>query len=74
MQTLKSSPSSCSFSFSVSPSPQDFGRTSLSLLAKVFSQIIKELCNQDLTHSFDKLKSLSVKSVPQVVIRDACGT
>ena len=32
------------------------------------------MCDQDLTHSLDTLKSFSVKSVPQVVIWDACDT
>ena len=35
---------------------------------------MEKACDQDLTHSLDTLKSLSIKSVPQVVIRDAYGT
>ena len=31
-------------------------------------------CDQDLTNSLDTLKSISVKIVPQVVIRDVYGT
>ena len=34
----------------------------------------KKAYDQDLTHSLDTLKSISVKTVPQVVIRDPCGT
>ena len=32
------------------------------------------MSDQDLTYSLDTLKSLSVKSVPEVVICDACAT
>ena len=32
------------------------------------------MCDQNLTHSLDTLKSLSINIVAQVVIRDACGT
>ena len=32
------------------------------------------MCDQDLSHSLDILKYLSVNIVPQVVIHNACGT
>ena len=32
------------------------------------------MCDQNLTHSLDTLKSLSINIVAQVVIRDACDT
>ena len=32
-----------------------------------------ELCDQDLTHSLETPKDLSLKIVPEVVIRDACS-
>ena len=32
------------------------------------------MCGQDLTHSLDTARNISVKNVPQVVIRDVCGT
>ena len=35
---------------------------------------MEKACDQDLTHSLDTLKSLSLKIVPQIVIRDTCGT
>ena len=46
----------------------------LKLFRKRFRISIKKACDQDLIHSLDKLKGLSVKNVPQVVTRDACGT
>ena len=32
------------------------------------------MCDQDLTHFFDRPKYISVKIVSEVVIRDTCGT
>ena len=50
------------------------GRTAKSFLVNVLSWVIKKACDQGLTHSLDTLKSFSVKIVPEVVVRDACGT
>ena len=41
---------------------------------KRFIKVTKKACDQDLTYSLGTLKSLPIKIVPQVVIRDACGT
>ena len=57
----------CDQDWTCSHSRQDFGWTALSFLAK-------EACDQDLTHSLNTLKSLFVKSVPEVAICNACGT
>ena len=50
------------------------GRATKIFLATVLRLIIKREFDRDLTHSLDKLKNISVKNLPQVVIRDACGT
>ena len=50
------------------------GHTTKSLLANVLILVIKKTCDQDLTHSLETPKHISVKIVPQVVIRVACGT
>ena len=50
------------------------GWAAKSYLFNFLSCVIKKACDQDLTYSLDTLNSLSVKSVSQVVIRDACGT
>ena len=50
------------------------GRTPKNFLANVLTLVIKKTCDQDLTHSLDTPKHISVKIVPEVVIRDACGT
>ena len=50
------------------------GRTAKSYLVNVLSQAIKKAYDQDLPHSLDTLKSLSIKVIPKVVICDACGT
>ena len=62
------------FFFKVKFSQQDFARTTLSFLGNVLWKIIKEESDQDLTYSLDTLKTLSIKSVPEVVIRGVCGT
>ena len=46
----------------------------LKLFSKRLMIIIKEACDQDLTHCLDTLTSFPVKSVPEVVIRDVCDT
>ena len=48
------------------------GRTAKSFLVNVLSQVIKKVCDQDLTHSLDTLNSIFVKIVPQVVIHGLC--
>ena len=48
------------------------GRTAKSLLANVL--VIKKTCDQDLTHSLDTRKYISVIIVPEVAIRDTCDT
>ena len=50
------------------------GGTAKSFLANVLTIVMKKTCDQDLTHFLDTPKHISVKIVPQVVIRDACGT
>ena len=50
------------------------GRTAKSFLVNVLRLVIKKACGQDLTHSLDTPKNIFVKIVPEVVIRDACGT
>ena len=50
------------------------GQTAKSFLVNVLSKVIKKACDQDLTHSWDTLKSLSIKVVSQVVIHGARGT
>ena len=50
------------------------GRTAKSFLANVLTLVIERTCDQELTHSFDTSKNISVKTVPVVVIFDACGT
>ena len=37
-------------------------------------RITLEVCNQDLPYSLDTTKNISIKEVPQVVIRDASCT
>ena len=44
------------------------------ILANVLRWVTLEACEQDLTHSYDTPKNISVKIVSEVVIRDACGT
>ena len=51
-----------------------FERTAKSFLANALSLVIKKPCDQDLTHSLDTPKCISVKIVPQVVNCDAYGT
>ena len=51
-----------------------FGRTAKRFLAGVLELVTLEACDQNLTHSLDTPKNISVKIVPQVVIRDAFGT
>ena len=36
--------------------------------------VVKKVCDQDLGRSLDTAKNISAKIVPQVVIRDTCGT
>ena len=50
------------------------GRTVKSFLTKVLRLVIKKACDQDLTHSLDTPRNISVKTFSQVVIRNACGT
>ena len=50
------------------------GRTAKSFLANVLTLLIKKACDQDLNHSLDTSRNISRKIVPQIVIRDACGT
>ena len=50
------------------------GRAVKSFLASVLTLVIKKACDQDLTHSLDTPKIISVKIVPEVLTRDACGT
>ena len=49
------------------------GRTAERFLANVLRLVIKKACYQDLSHSLDTSRNISVKIFPQVVIRDACG-
>ena len=51
-----------------------FGQIAKSFLANVLKLFSLEACDQDPTHSLDTPKNISVKIVPEVVIRDACGT
>ena len=44
-----------------------------SFLDNVLTLVIKKRCDQDLTHSLDTPKHISVKIVPVVVIPSACG-
>ena len=48
-----------------------FGRTDKNFLANILTLVTTEVCDQDLTHSFNTPKNVSVKIVSQVVIRDA---
>ena len=50
------------------------GRAAKSFLANVLRLVIKKACDQNLTHSLDTPKIISIKIVPEVVTRDACGT
>ena len=50
------------------------GRTAKSFLANVLTLLIKKACDQDLNHSLDTSRNISRKIVPQIVIRNACGT
>ena len=50
------------------------GRTAKSFLANVLTLLIKKACDQDLNHSLDTSRNISRKIVPQIVIRDKCGT
>ena len=50
------------------------GWTAKSFLANVFRVVIKKACDQDLTHSLDTSRNISVNIVPQDVIREVCGT
>ena len=43
-------------------------------LANVLTLVTPEACDQYLTHPLDTPIGISVKIVPQVVIRDVCGT
>ena len=45
-----------------------------SFIENVLRLVIKEACNQGVTHSFHTPKNVSIKLVPQVVICDMCGT
>ena len=61
-------------SFIFSPLVQSCSRIAKRFLANILKLVIKKAFDQDLTHSLDTPKNISVKAVPQVVIRDACGT
>ena len=50
------------------------GQAAERFLANVLRLVIKKACYQDLSHSLDTSRNISVKIFPQVVIRDACGT
>ena len=60
--------------FSSFPSRQFFGRIAGNFLANVLTLVIKKACDQDLIHSLDTPRNISVKPFTQVVIRDGCGT
>ena len=51
-----------------------FGRTTKSFLANVVRSVTLEACDEDLTHFLDTPKNICVKVVPEIVIRDVCGT
>ena len=53
---------------------QFYGRTAKSFLANVLRLVIKKVRDRDLTYSLNTPKNISVEIVPQVVIRDSCGT
>ena len=48
------------------------GQTAKSFLANVLRLVIKKPCDQDLTHSLDTPKNISVELVPEAFIRDVC--
>ena len=45
-----------------------------SFLANVVRSVTLEACDEDLTHFLDTPKNICVKVVPEIVIRDVCGT
>ena len=45
-----------------------------SLWTNILGLVIRKLCDQDLAHSLDISKIISIKTVSQFVIHDACGT
>ena len=50
-----------------------FWRTAISFLTNVLRLVTTEVCDQDLTHSLDTPKNVSVKFIPRVVICDMRG-
>ena len=50
------------------------GQTAKSLWTNILRLVIRKLYDQDLSHSLDISKIISVKTVSQFVIHDACGT
>ena len=45
-----------------------------SLWTNILGLVIRKLCDQDLAHSLDISKIISIKTDSQFVIHDACGT
>ena len=50
------------------------GRTAKSFLANILTLVVKKTYDQDLNYSLATPNYISVKIVPEVVIREACGT
>ena len=48
-----------------------FGQTTKGFLANVKRLVSREVCYQDLTHALDTTENISVKIVPEIVIRGA---